>query len=271
MPELPEIETVRRGLSLHLTGTRIRKAVVRQRHLRRPVTRGLEQKISGLYIKTIARRAKYLLIKLDYGYLIYHLGMSGSLRIVDEKHIAGRHDHIDIYTEDHRVLRFCDPRKFGLVLWTAKDPLQHKLLRHLGPEPLGNDFSDTYLYQCSRGRKLAVKNFLMDGRIVVGIGNIYANEALFKARVHPRRATGRIAQQSYATIVEAVQRTLRNAIRKGGTTLRDFVATDGRPGYFKQALHVYQRAGEACTVCQTPIRQIRLAQRSTFYCPHCQH
>ena len=271
MPELPEVETVRRGLSLHLTGRRIDKAVVYQRQLRLPITKGLEQKIKGLCIKRIERRAKYLLIKLEHGCLIYHLGMSGSLHIVDKARAAGRHDHIDIYTKDHRILRFCDPRKFGLVLWTATDPMQHKLLRHLGPEPLSTNFNSAYLYRLSRNRKLAIKNFLMDSHIVVGIGNIYANEALFKARVHPQRAAGRIAQRSYENIVEAVRDTLKRAIRKGGTTLRDFVASDGQPGYFQQVLHVYQRSGEACTSCQTPIRQSRIAQRSTFYCPRCQH
>ena len=271
MPELPEVETVRRGLSLHLIGTRVRKVIIRQRRLRFPVTAALEQKIKGLCIETIERRAKYLLIKLEHGCLIYHLGMSGSLRLVDENTAAGRHDHIDLYTDDQRILRFCDPRKFGLVLWTAKDPRQHRLLRHLGPEPLHNNFNGEYLYLKSRGRKSAVKNFLMDSRIVVGIGNIYANEALFKARVHPKRAAGCIARHRYESIVEAVQETLKNAIHKGGTTLRNFVAQDGRPGYFKQALNVYQRSGEACLWCRTPIRRSRIAQRSTFYCPRCQH
>ena len=271
MPELPEVETVRRGLSLHLINRYIRKAIVRQKRLRCRVPERLEKKIKGQCIKAIERRAKYLLIRLESGCLIYHLGMSGSLRILDKAYAAGPHDHIDICMDDHRVLRFCDPRKFGLVLWTRKDPLQHKLLRNLGPEPLGADFSDKYLYQLSRGRKLAIKSFLMDSSVVVGIGNIYANEALFKARVHPARAAGRIAYTRYESITEAIRVTLKSAIRKGGTTLRNFVAEDGRPGYFKQALGVYQRAGEACPLCRTPIRQSRIAQRSTFYCPRCQH
>ena len=270
MPELPEVETVRRGLSLHLIDKRIRKAVVRQRYLRCPVPKGLEQKVKGQCVQAITRRAKYLLIKLENGCLIYHLGMSGSLRILDDSCAAGPHDHIDIFMTDHQILRFCDPRKFGLVLWTATDPMQHKLLRHLGPEPLSADFNGEYLYQLSRGRRLAIKNFLMDSRVVVGVGNIYANEALFGARVHPARAAGRIARARYESIVDAVQTTLKSAIRKGGTTLRNFVAEDGRPGYFKQALNVYQRTDEACTLCRTPIRQSRLAQRSTFYCPRCQ-
>ena len=271
MPELPEVETVRRGLSLQLTGTYIRKIIVRQRQLRYPVDKGLQRKIKGQCIKAIERRAKYLLIKLEYGCLICHLGMSGSLHILDNAQAAGPHDHIDIYVDDQRIVRFCDPRKFGSLLWTTKDPMQHKLLRYLGPEPLAGDFNGEYLYKLSQGRKLAVKNFLMDSRVVVGVGNIYANEALFKARVHPARAAGKIARRRYESIVEAVRTTLRSAIRKGGTTLRNFVAEDGKPGYFKQALNVYQRTGEACTSCQAPIRRRYIGQRSTFYCPRCQH
>ena len=270
MPELPEVETVRRGLSLHLIDRCIHKVVVRQRRLRYPVPKGLEQRINGLCIKAVERRAKYLLIRLESGCLIYHLGMSGSLRILDKTSTAGPHDHVDIGMNDNRVLRFCDPRKFGLILWTAKDPMQHKLLRALGPEPLSADFNGEYLYRMSRGRKLAVKSFLMDSRIVVGIGNIYANEALYKAHVHPGRAAGRISLIRYESIVEAVRVTLKNAIKEGGTTLRNFVAEDGQPGYFKQALNVYQRADEPCLSCKTPIRLIRIAQRSTFYCPSCQ-
>ncbi len=270
MPELPEVETVRRGLSLHLIDRCIRKVVVRQRRLRCPVPKGLEQRINGLCIKAIERRAKYLLIRFEFGCLIYHLGMSGSLRILDKTCTAGPHDHVDIGMDDSRILRFCDPRKFGLILWTSKNPMQHKLLRDLGPEPLSADFNGEYLYRMSQGRKLAIKSFLMDSRIVVGIGNIYANEALYKACVHPVRAAGRISRTRYGSIVEAVRVTLKNAIREGGTTLRNFVAEDGRPGYFKQALNVYQRADEPCLSCGTPIRLIRIAQRSTFYCPRCQ-
>ena len=271
MPELPEVETVRRGLSLHLIDRCIRKVVVRQRRLRCPIPRGLEQKIKGLCIKAIERRAKYLLIRCESGCLICHLGMSGSLRILDKTSAAGPHDHVDIYIDDSRMLRFCDPRKFGLILWTAKDPMQHKLLRDLGPEPLSTDFNGEYLYRISRGRKLAIKSFLMDSHIVVGVGNIYANEALFKAGVHPRRAAGRISLTRYESIAEAVRVTLKNAIKEGGTTLRNFVAEDGQPGYFKQALNVYQRTGEPCPSCKTPIRLMRIGQRSTFYCPRCQH
>ena len=271
MPELPEVETVRRGLSLHLIDRCIRKVVVRQRRLRYPIPRGLEQKIKGLCIKAIERRAKYLLIRLESGCLICHLGMSGSLRIVDRTSTASSHDHVDICIDDSRVLRFRDPRKFGAILWTAKDPMQHRLLRDLGPEPLSANFNSKYLYQLSQGRKLAIKSFLMDSRIVVGIGNIYASEALFRAGVHPRRAAGKISHIRYRSIVEAVRVTLKNAIKEGGTTLRNFVAEDGRPGYFKQALNVYQRTGEPCPSCKTPIRLMRIGQRSTFYCPRCQH
>jgi len=197
--------------------------------------------------------------------------MSGSLRLVAASHAAAAHDHIDLCLDNERVLRFCDPRKLGLVLWSAKDPLQHSLLQGLGPEPLSTDFTSEHLYRLSRRRTLAIKSFLMDSRVVVGIGNIYASEALFTARIHPHRAAGRIAQHRYESLISAVRTTLRNAIDEGGTTLRNFVAEDGRPGYFKQALNVYQRSGEACVACQTPIRQSRIAQRATFYCPRCQH
>ena len=271
MPELPEVETVRRGLSLHLIDKCIHKVVIRQRRLRYLIPRGLEQRVKGLCIKAIERRAKYLLIRFESGCLICHLGMSGSLRIYDRTSAAGPHDHVDIYVDDNRVLRFRDPRKFGLILWTAKDPMRHKLLRDLGPEPLSTNLNGEYLYRISRGRKSAIKSFLMDSHIVVGIGNIYASEALFRAGVHPRRAAGRISLTRYESIVEAVRITLKNAIREGGTTLRNFVAEDGQPGYFKQALNVYQRSGEPCLSCKTPIRLIRIGQRSTFYCPQCQH
>ena len=270
MPELPEVETVRQGLSLYLIDKCIRKVVVRQRRLRYPVSKGLEQKIKGLCIKAIERRAKYLLIRFESGCLIYHLGMSGSLRILDKTSTAGAHDHVDICLDDGRLLRFRDPRKFGSILWTSKDPMKHKLLRDLGPEPLSTNFNGEYLYWMSQGRKLAIKSFLMDSRIVVGIGNIYASEALFKARVHPRRAAGKISHTRYESIVQAVRVTLKNAIKEGGTTLRNFVAEDGRPGYFKRVLNVYQRADQPCLSCKTPIRVMRIAQRSTFYCPRCQ-
>lgn len=270
MPELPEVETVRRGLALHLPGQRIIDAVVRERHLRCPVTRGLANKIRGQRIEQLDRRAKYLLIRLERGYLIYHLGMSGSLHLVSSKQKAKAHEHVDVCFANHKILRFRDPRKFGMVLWTADNPLQHERLRALGPEPLGHDFNGAYLYQMSRRRTVAIKNFLMDNRVVVGVGNIYANEALFVAGIHPTKAAGQVTKSSYERLAMSVRAVLNDALRHGGTTLRDFVSENGQPGYFKQSLKVYQRDGEKCLVCGNLIRCRRIGQRSAFYCANCQ-
>ena len=270
MPELPEVETTRRGLARHLTGLGIRDVVVRERRLRFRVTPGLRARLRGRRIAAIGRRGKYLLLYLDRGCLLWHLGMSGSLRVTDAAQAATRHDHLDLVFDGGAVLRFRDPRKFGFVLWSARDPLDHKLLAGLGPEPLGKDFDGDYLYEKSRGRRASVKQFIMDGRVVPGVGNIYANEALFQAGIHPARAAGRVSRRRYRTLAAAIRKVLKQAIRKGGTTLRDFTRDDGRPGYFRQALAVYQRAGKACPACATTIRTRTLNQRSTFYCPRCQ-
>ncbi len=270
MPELPEVETTRRGLARHLTGLGIRDVVVRERRLRYRVTPGLRARLRGRRIAAIGRRGKYLLLYLDRGCLLWHLGMSGSLRVTDAAKAAGKHDHLDLVFGGGAVLRFRDPRKFGFVLWSAREPLGHKLLAGLGPEPLGADFDGDYLYEKSRGRRAPVKHFIMDGRVVPGVGNIYANEALFKAGIRPARAAGRVSRRRYQVLATAIRDVLKRAIRKGGTTLRDFTRDDGRPGYFGQTLAVYQRAGEACPACGGAIRTHILGQRSTFYCPRCQ-
>lgn len=270
MPELPEVETTRRGIEPHLVGQILRRAIVRNRRLRWPVPRDLNAQIHDQEIKAVERRGKYLLLRLSSGSLILHLGMSGSLRILDCTVPPDRHDHVDFVLGNGRCLRLRDPRRFGAVLFTRRDPLQHKLLRELGPEPLEPGFDGNYLFTKSRGRKIAVKLFIMDSKVVTGVGNIYANEALFRAGIHPCRAAGRISRQRYARLAAAIKQVLRDAIRAGGTTLRDFIAEDGQPGYFAQQLNVYGRGGEPCPVCGTPIKHITLGQRATCYCPRCQ-
>lgn len=270
MPELPEVETTRRGIAPHIEGKTVRDVIVRHHQLRWPVPRGLKATLVGHKVKSVSRRAKYLLIEFDHGTLILHLGMSGSLRIIDGALPADKHDHVDIVFENGRALRLTDPRRFGAVLWTRDDPQQHDLIAHLGPEPLSDAFSGDYLFQRSRGRKGTIKQFIMDGKIVVGVGNIYANESLFLAGINPKRLAGRISRERYDTLAEAVKQVLAAAIKQGGTTLRDFVGGDGRPGYFAQQLNVYGREGEPCRVCGTPIRHLVLGQRSTYYCSNCQ-
>jgi formamidopyrimidine-DNA glycosylase len=270
MPELPEVETTRRGIEPHLRGRTIQKLIVRQASLRWPVPAALAKNIRHNHIEKVSRRAKYLLIKTDKGTLIIHLGMSGSLRIVTDNMPPGPHEHIDMLMDNNILLRYTDPRRFGAWLWTVKDIKLHPLLYRLGPEPLSDEFSADHLFRRSRGRKLAIKSFLMDSHSVAGIGNIYASEALFRAGIHPARAAGRISRQRYTTLVEAVKQVLTEAIRQGGTTLRNFSSGEGKPGYFQQSLNVYSQTGKPCPVCRTPIRETRTGQRSTFYCPRCQ-
>lgn len=270
MPELPEVETVRRGLEPHVAGRRISALVVRERRLRRPIPRGLEARLAGAVITGLSRRAKYLLLHTDRGSALAHLGMSGSLRIVDAGRAAGPHEHYDLVLANGRAVRYRDPRRFGLFLWAGARPERHPLLAHLGPEPLGPDFDGARLHRASRGRRVAVKSFLMDASVVAGVGNIYASEALYRAGIHPRRAAGRIAAGRYALLADAVRGVLAEAIGEGGTTLRDFVAAEGSPGYFRVHLAVYDREGLPCPRCAAPIRREVIAQRSTYYCPHCQ-
>lgn len=270
MPELPEVETTRRGIAPHLAGHAVTDVIVRHPQLRWPVPRGLAGKLRGRTISAVERRAKYLLLRFDHGTLILHLGMSGSLRLVDAGTPAGKHEHFDLVLDSGRALRLTDPRRFGAVLWTRDDPIQHELLRDLGPEPLGDDFDTEYLYLVTRKRKTAIKLFIMDSKIVVGVGNIYASESLFRAGIHPSRAAGSLSRERCARLVTAIREVLNAAIKQGGTTLRDFTGGDGKPGYFAQELRVYGRAGEPCTNCGTSIKSSRHGQRATYYCPRCQ-
>jgi len=270
MPELPEVETARAGLEPLLVGRTIRDAVVRVPGLRWPIAPGLGDLLSGREILAVGRRAKYLLVSCRGGTLILHLGMSGHLRVVPAGTPAGKHDHIDILLDDGRLLRFHDPRRFGALLWTAADPASHPLLLEMGPEPFAVELDGDYLYRRSRGRKVAVKAFLMDQKVLVGVGNIYASEALFRACISPMAPAGTIGRERYGRLLAAVREVLAEAIAAGGTTLRDFRDQGGRPGYFARQLQVYGREGEACPRCGKPIRQRRLGQRSTFYCPACQ-
>ncbi len=270
MPELPEVETVRRGVEPHLLGRRIERVVVRQPQLRWPVPAELPSLLAGQRVRGVARRAKYLLIGLDGGTLLVHLGMSGRLFLAENGESVAKHDHIDWQLDSGMTLRFNDPRRFGAVLWQPREGPEHPLLSELGPEPLSAEFDGDYLYARSRGRSAAIKSFLMDNRIVVGVGNIYANEALFAAGIRPTAAAGKVSRPRYRLLAEAVRQVLEAAIAQGGTTLKDFVGGDGKPGYFKQELQVYGRAGLPCTSCGAALREIRLAQRSTVYCTRCQ-
>ena len=270
MPELPEVETTCRGLAPLLEGRRIVAVRVHERRLRWMLPRGFEAALAGREVRSVKRRAKYLLIGTDGGTLMVHLGMSGSLRAADPSIPRRPHDHVEIDLDSGRCLRFNDPRRFGSMHVLDGEPEQHALLRALGPEPLSSAFDANYLYARSRGRRVAIKQFIMNAGIVVGVGNIYASEALFHAGVAPGRAAGRLTRAETARVVTAVRRVLAAAIKVGGTTLRDYVNADGNPGYFQQTLYVYERAGEPCRKCATPIRQRVQGQRSTYWCPGCQ-
>ncbi len=270
MPELPEVETTCRGIAPHIEGQTIKQVIVRQPKLRWPVPESLNQALSGLRIESVSRRAKYLLLATDAGTVLVHLGMSGSLRIMSAGQIAGKHDHIDFIFHDDTVLRFNDPRRFGAVLWTTAPAAEHQLLKDLGPEPLLTDFNGELLYTLSKNRKTAVKTFIMDSHIVVGVGNIYANEALFMAGIAPARQAGNISLARYQKLADCIRVVLQQAINQGGTTLRDFVNEAGKPGYFQQQLKVYGRGGLPCVTCNQPLTEIRLANRSSVFCSHCQ-
>jgi formamidopyrimidine-DNA glycosylase len=270
MPELPEVETTRRGITPYLVGRRVAEVAVREPRLRWPVPAELGERLPGRTIEGVARRGKYLLLAAGDASVLLHLGMSGNLRILPAATPPGRHDHLDIVLEDGRCLRLQDPRRFGAALWLPAPPLAHPLLAHLGPEPLDDAFDGDHLFALSRGRRVAIKPFVMDSKVVVGVGNIYANESLFRARIHPLRAAGRVSRERCAHLAEAIKSVLTEAIAQGGTTLRDFLDGEGRPGYFKQSLQVYDRAGQPCPTCASPIRETRIGQRSTFYCPRCQ-
>jgi formamidopyrimidine-DNA glycosylase len=274
VPELPEVETIRRGIEPLVVGRTIDKVVVRDRRLRWPIARGFERQLAGRRIRAVDRRGKYLLLDLDGGRVILHLGMTGNLALLERDSERGRalrkHDHFDFELSGQLVLRFNDPRRFGAALWWPATQPQHALIRHMGPEPLTDAFNADYMARLARRRSAPVKNFLMDGRIVVGVGNIYAVEALYRAGIRPMRQAGRVTRAEYARLVDAVRAVLNDAIAAGGTTFRDFRDSNGEPGYFVQKLFVYDRAGQPCRKCKAPIKRLVIGQRSSFYCPKCQ-
>lgn len=272
MPELPEVETTRRGITPHCLGKTVAQLIVRQGQLRWPVPAELGRILPGQTLLAVERRGKYLLLQFAAGTAIWHLGMSGSLRVVETASAPGKHDHIDLCFTSGLCLRFNDPRRFGALLWQPiTEPIgQHSLLAHLGPEPLSDDFDSAYLYARSRKARVAIKPWIMDAKVVVGVGNIYANESLFNARLHPEQLAGSLTPKQTDRWVAAIKTILQYAINRGGTTLRDFVGGDGKPGYFAQELNVYGRAEEPCTECGKPLQEIRLGQRSTVFCPRCQ-
>jgi len=270
MPELPEVETSRRGIEPHIKHQTIRDIVIRQRALRWPIPKQLRQQARNQTIQSVDRRGKYLLLRLDTGTIIIHLGMSGSLRICSAESRVEKHDHVDFVFGNNNILRLRDPRKFGAVLWTKDAPEKHKLLAPLGPEPLQDNFNGAYLFEQTRKRTASIKSVIMNSHIVVGVGNIYACESLFLAGINPRRKAGSLSLARCEKLVSAIKQVLAESITQGGTTLRDFIRENGEPGYFAQQLFVYGKAGEACSKCGRPIRQITQQQRSTFYCTRCQ-
>ncbi|MEJ2470254.1 MAG: bifunctional DNA-formamidopyrimidine glycosylase/DNA-(apurinic or apyrimidinic site) lyase [Desulfuromonadales bacterium] len=271
MPELPEVEITRRGIAPLVQDKVVARVLVHNPALRWPVPDELARILPGQAIRAVDRRAKYLLFTCTKGTLIVHLGMTGHLRVTRADAPKRKHDHVEVIFADGTALRFHDSRRFGALFWTTGDPLQHDRLARLGPEPFGDAFTAAYLYRLSRQRRVAIKPFLMDARVVVGVGNIYASEALFRAGIRPGRQAGRLGRASFARLVQSVQEVLEASIRAGGTTIRDFSDSTGKPGYFKQELKVYGRTGQGCDCCGAPIRRTRLGQRSTYYCPGCQH
>ena len=270
MPELPEVETTRRGIEPHIENNKVSKVILRRKTLRWPITPALSKDLPGETIQSVSRRGKYLLLATQKGCLLIHLGMSGSLRIVESSRAAAKHDHVDVVFANNKVLRYTDPRRFGCILWETEPIEAHPLLASLGPEPLEDNFHTDYLFKKSRRRNVAVKTFIMDSKVVVGVGNIYANESLFLAGISPKRSAGKISKPRYEKLVECIQQVLQQAIDVGGTTLKDFTGSDGEPGYFAQSLHVYGRRGEPCHGCNSTLKEIRQGQRSTVYCSQCQ-
>src|SRR5437868_1613537 len=270
MPGHPEVETTRRGIEPSVAARIIDSVVVREPRLRWRVPSELPAAAAGQRVRELRRRAKYLLFDLERGTMILHLGMSGSLRVLLATTAPVLHDHVDIVLDSAICLRFNDPRRFGSLLWTTEDPLTHPLLKSLAPEPLSDEFNADYLVRAARGRSVAIKQLIMNSQLVVGVGNIYASEALFRAGIRPRRSASRVTKAEFAALVQAIRQVLREAIRSGGTTLRDYVNPEGMPGYFRQKLFVYERTGEPCRICKTAIRQIVQGQRSTYFCPQCQ-
>jgi len=273
MPELPEVETTRRGISPKTDQQTIREFIVRNPNLRWPVNLDLIHLLPGQTILNIGRRGKYLLLQTEIGTLLIHLGMSGTLRVVPHDTAVKKHDHVDIALNNGFSLRLNDPRRFGSVLWhpvSEGNISQHKLLAKLGPEPLSDDFNGDYLYQKSRKRKMAIKSFIMNSNVVVGAGNIYANESLFLTGIHPEKEASKLTKKQAQQLVHNIKQVIAAAIEQGGTTLKDFLSPDGKPGYFVQKLNVYDQAGKPCKNCGTPIERIILNQRAAYFCPHCQ-
>jgi formamidopyrimidine-DNA glycosylase len=270
MPELPEVETTCRGITPHILHKTVARFIVRRPTLRWPIPPNLSELLTDQHVTAVERRGKYILLRIATGTLILHLGMSGVLRIVRNNTLAAKHDHIDIQLTDGTCLRFSDPRRFGCVLWTDEDPLQHALLKKLAPEPLSTAFDADYLFTKSRKKAISSKQFLMNNHHVVGVGNIYANEALFAASVSPKRAAGKLTAIECEKLVTAIKNVLRKAIRFGGTTLKDFTNSDGKPGYFRNQLQVYGQGGEPCPTCGTKFKELRQGGRATVYCSTCQ-
>lgn len=270
MPELPEVETTRRGILPYLQGKKIKEVVVRQSSLRWPVSDALADALANQTVSAVERRGKYLLLRTRAGTVLIHLGMSGSLRLVQHDEKVRKHDHVDFVLAGNRILRYHDPRRFGCILWLTGDPALHPLLADLGPEPLSADFSPEYLLDKVEDRQTPIKSLIMDSHVVVGVGNIYANEALYASGIMPERKAGTLTAERCESLVREIKTVLDRAITVGGTTLRDFVGGDGKPGYFAQSLSVYGRGGQPCMSCMTPLKETRLGQRSTVFCPRCQ-
>lgn len=268
MPELPEVEVSRMGIAPHVTNQTVTQIIVRNSKLRWPVPVEISQ-IEGQVIRRVTRRAKYLMLETDAGYAIVHLGMSGSLRVLPAGIPPEKHDHVDLCLSSGEVLRYNDPRRFGAWLWQA-DEGEHPVLAKLGPEPLSEAFTAEYLQEKAKGKRTAVKQFIMDNHVVVGVGNIYANESLFAAGIHPKREAGKISAQRLALLVDEIKSVLAFAIKQGGTTLKDFKNADGKPGYFAQELQVYGKGGEPCPRCDKPLSEVKIGQRATVYCSDCQ-
>lgn len=273
MPELPEVETTRKGITPKTDQQTIKAFIVRNPNLRWPVDMTLQQRLPGQKIESIGRRGKYLLLKTSIGTLLIHLGMSGTLRVVPKDTTVQKHDHVDLVLDNDFALRLNDPRRFGSVLWHDKSEgeiTQHKLLSKLGPEPLSEAFNGDYLYEKTRKRNVAIKSFVMNSQIVVGAGNIYANESLFLSNIHPQTKANKLSKKQCLLLADNIKKVLAAAIEQGGTTLKDFLSPDGKPGYFVQQLNVYDRAGQPCLVCNNTIEKIVLNQRASYFCPNCQ-
>lgn len=269
MPELPEVETSRRGIEPHLIGQTVDKLIIRALKLRWPISKELFE-LQNQKIISVQRRAKYLLLELEQGWIVIHLGMSGSLRILTSDQPAEKHDHVDLVLSNGVRLRYTDPRRFGAWLWFY-DLAESTQLKSLGPEPLTDEFSAAYLFKLSRNKKTAIKSWIMDNKVVVGVGNIYASESLFQSGILPQREAGSLTEAEIAMLVLTIKKVLQHSIEQGGTTLKDFLQSDGKPGYFAQELQVYGRAGETCRVCGNLIESQKIGQRSTYFCRVCQH